>query len=185
MQHLLVQIALPEHLKPIVNENTLSDYGSGRPNSEITSRLGKLTSADVTHQPTDQTMANCCLSGLWLLNNCLDRSHDISQTIKSKEGSLWHAMMHRLEGDFWNSKYWYRKVGPHPVFEQICLWSQELDSLPNSISDSETWNPEAFVDLCESVATGNSVSDSETCHQLEQMEWLAAFQFCYACAVNG
>ena len=51
------------------------------------------------------------LTGLWLYVDDLDRSHTISQGIQSPIGSWWHAIMHRREGDFWNSKYWYRQVG--------------------------------------------------------------------------
>ena len=46
---------------------------------------------------------------LWLYG-FLDESHSIAQGIDSAEGSYWHALMHRSEGDFSNSKYWYRRV---------------------------------------------------------------------------
>lgn len=59
------------------------------------------------------------VAGLWLLAGDLERSHAISQSMPSAEGSLWHAIMHRSEGDYWNSKYWYRKAKGHPVL--TCL----------------------------------------------------------------
>ncbi len=51
------------------------------------------------------------LAGLWLYVDELDQSHQVSQGIHTVEGSLWHGIMHRREGDFWNSKYWFGKAG--------------------------------------------------------------------------
>lgn len=56
------------------------------------------------------------LSGLWLLAGDLDRSHSKSQAIDKPEGSFLHGIMHRREGDFSNAKYWFRRVGSHPLF---------------------------------------------------------------------
>src|ERR1041384_5983899 len=51
--------------------------------------------------------------GLYLRFNFLDKSHTVSQGIHSVEGSYWHAIMHRREPDYSNSKYWYRRVPAH------------------------------------------------------------------------
>ena len=40
-----------------------------------------------------------------------EASHNIAQDISSPIGSLIHAHLHRVEGDDWNAKYWYRKAG--------------------------------------------------------------------------
>ncbi len=54
-------------------------------------------------------------AGLWLYVDDLDRSHVISQSIKDKTGSYWHAIMHRREGDFSNSRYWHNRAAEHPL----------------------------------------------------------------------
>src|SRR5262245_30305459 len=53
--------------------------------------------------------ARCVLAGLWLLHDELDRAHGIVQEVGSESGSFWHAIMHRREGDFSNSRYWYAR----------------------------------------------------------------------------
>ena len=53
-------------------------------------------------------------AGLLLYIDDLDGSHERSQSIESDEGSYWHGIMHRREGDFWNSKYWFRRAGSLP-----------------------------------------------------------------------
>ena len=58
-------------------------------------------------------------AALWLYVDDLDRSHRISQSIKGTTGSYWHGIMHRREGDFPNSHYWFNKVGAHPAMSQL------------------------------------------------------------------
>lgn len=50
-------------------------------------------------------------AGLLLWNGDLDASHTISQHIEDITGSYWHGIMHRMEPDYSNAKYWFRKVG--------------------------------------------------------------------------
>src|SRR5271154_5224554 len=59
------------------------------------------------------------LAGLWLWHDGLEESHRISQSISDSTGSFWHAVMHRREGDFSNSKYWYARTTGHPVFQTL------------------------------------------------------------------
>jgi hypothetical protein len=55
------------------------------------------------------------MAGALLYVDDLEQSHELAQGIHSPIGSLWHAVMHRREGDFENSKYWYRQAGWHPL----------------------------------------------------------------------
>ena len=99
-------------------------------------------------------------AGLWLLAGDLDASHDISQSDPSPEGSFWHGVMHRREGDFSNAKYWFRRVGRHEVFEQL--------------GGTDYGDPYRFVDRCEQAneATSNSLAD------LQWLEWQHLFLHC-------
>jgi hypothetical protein len=58
-------------------------------------------------------------AALYLKHGYLDECHKIAQQIASPTGSYWHGIMHRHEGDLSNSKYWYTRVGRHPVLEAI------------------------------------------------------------------
>ena len=80
---------------------------------------GRMKRAAPAAPAEDRLAAAAALSGLWLWHDFLDASHTISQAIDTADGSLWHAIMHRREGDFSNAKYWYRKVGEHPAYRSI------------------------------------------------------------------
>lgn len=89
----------------------------------------------IDESPNSESTANAiraCLEGrnrglkgslheaaLWLLAGDLDRSHQISQSIETPSGSYWHGIMHRREGDFSNSKYWFRRAGNHPTYRVL------------------------------------------------------------------
>ncbi|OYP36844.1 hypothetical protein [Rhodopirellula sp. MGV] len=104
-----------------------------------------------------------CLSGLWLVAGDIHRSHSISQDLPSREGSFWHGIMHRREGDFGNSKYWFRKVGQHPVLEQIAHQS-----------DGVYTDPYDFVDRCEDAVSGaGDPAEVKACELGQWIEWQA------------
>lgn len=93
------------------------------------------------------------VAAIWLYVDDLDHSHRVSQGIEGPTGAAWHAIMHRREGDFWNSKYWWRRVGPHPAIEG---------------------DPEAFVDA---VEADGGTDDPELVAR-QRAEWARLFAWC-------
>ena len=92
---------------------------------------------------------------LWLYG-FLEESHSIAQGIDSPEGSYWHALMHRSEGDFGNSKYWYRRVGRHAIFPDLLSAARQLEISSRSelavVHELSDWDPSRFVDAMEQAA---------------------------------
>ena len=97
------------------------------------------------------------LAGLWLYIDDLDRSHAISQTLHDATGAFWHGIMHRREGDFSNSHYWFHKADGHPVLTAI-----------------EDYDPHMLIDEVE--AAGNFVSPRLSATQ--RREWSSLFRWC-------
>lgn len=178
-------------LEPLVLRADLPSLGSGVPSSMVIEALKGLT-VDTAFQGFDLAetdMAACCMSGLWLLHDFLEESHNISQQINSRTGSFWHGIMHRRDGDFSNSHYWFRNTGDHPVYPELCEKAAQLAGKADSAGQSEflrtqkAWNPFKFVDLCESVI--NSGSATETlCRNLQLCEWQLLFNYCFHQAIG-
>jgi hypothetical protein len=146
------------------------DHGS--PNRGAGDRLRGLEhSALFAPQPVrDQNMTAACLAGLWLRFDFLDESHRISQGIETPEGSAWHAIMHRREGDFGNSKYWWRRVGGHPAFKVLA-------------ADERDWDPFAFVDAVEAHLKRGSGDEAQLLEN-QRREWDALFDHCCRASVG-
>ena len=157
-------------LRPV--EQTRFDF-STQSSAEIGIQISNLTPQEICgHAVVDEAMADCCRSGLLLLHGFLHESHEISQSIKSPTGSYWHGLMHRAEGDFWNSKYWYAQAGRnHPVIDKM----HEHDS---------SWNGETFVDECERAAQ-STIHSHDTINQLAHYEWFYLFQHCWTAATGA
>ncbi len=100
-------------------------------------------------------------AALWLIAGELDRSHKISQKFETPDGSYWHGIMHRREGDFWNAKYWFRHAGQHPVFEQLAKQLEimvadiEACDLPLVKLTRAATMPSTVVDCCEHALAKN------------------------------
>lgn len=107
-----------------------------------------------------------CLSGFWLVAGDIHRSHSISQDIGSAEGSFLHGIMHRREMDFGNSKYWFRRVGSHPTFEQIA-----------EQTNGHYQDPFDFVDQCQSALSSGAAEQIEQCAASQWIEWQALMMY--------
>lgn len=114
--------------------------------------------------------------GLLLLNDDLEAAHPIAQELKNATGSFWHAIIHRREGDFANSNYWWRMTGNHPAFPAIHQAALEVlqgQTEPEArkfaalLQQEKSWQPEAFVACCRE-AKGTSTDDA----------WLRQVQLC-------
>lgn len=175
----------------LLETNRCRPLGSGEAVDSMRAPLRELTVEEAfADKPiANLAMARCCIAAIWLLYDYLDESHKLSQHIDTREGSFWHAIMHRREGDFSNSKYWFRRVGDHPVFEPLALRAAEIaerDPQTDAVDElaaNGAWDPYAFVDLCEQVERGMPDIRQE-CELIQQAEWELLFDYCYRSAVG-
>src|SRR5262245_57729481 len=95
---------------------------NGGGNEAAKAVLRDISSRDLIDGPVVREQeADALLAAFWLRYDWLDESHRISQGIETPTGSMWHAIMHRREGDFSNSKYWYRRTDGHPAFQLLAI----------------------------------------------------------------
>jgi hypothetical protein len=98
-------------------------------------------------------------AALHLWNDSLERCHALAQDIADATGSYLHGVMHRREPDYGNAKYWFRRVGRHPVFERL----------------DKAWDPFHMVDQCEKAARDAPLELSLRPLQAREIALLAGF----------
>ena len=130
------------------------------------------------------TTRNCLLAALWLLEGNLESAHRLCQDVPTVLGSAWHAVVHRQEGDFWNSKYWWRRTTSGGAGLGI-RWTRlqaELKGIaraaPRSVVEdlerlARSYDPSRFVDLVE--VHGHSAEAREVLLDVQRWEWAALF----------
>lgn len=141
---------------------------------------------------TESVDVTALRAGLFQWHDALDESHECSQSIEGKgrhqAGDYWHAIMHRREPDYGNSKYWFRRVGPHPIFPELARRAEPVIS--KSLPDWKDrllrggWDPCAFVDLCECAADGKHPAEETAAETIQEIEMLLLLGSTYQDAVS-
>ncbi|MCA9111234.1 MAG: hypothetical protein KDA52_14880 [Planctomycetaceae bacterium] len=137
-----------------------------RPGSERDWLLENLLHGELIVAPESPVDEVALRAGLLQLHDFLHESHQHAQSIEGegrhRNGDYWHAIMHRREPDYGNSKYWYRRVGHHPIFPQLAELAQsalttlmvaaDTTEWQQRLGTSSRWDEMAFVDICEECA---------------------------------
>lgn len=165
----------------------LPDLGPGNPHpgSDLGSRLGDLSPDSILGSIASQPDAIAMIAGFLLMNDYLDQSHTLSQSVEGggrhAAGDYWHAIMHRREPDYSNSKYWFRRVGDHPLFDDLGSFagdalarcaSASAGDWRSRLSIPDRWDPFAFVDMCQSCVSATDVAMNRVAKEIQFAEML-------------
>ncbi|MBM83203.1 MAG: hypothetical protein CMJ78_21795 [Planctomycetaceae bacterium] len=144
---------------------------------------------DLVGNINSSTETTALRAGLLQVNDYLDESHNHSQSIEGKgrhkAGDYWHAIMHRREPDYWNSKYWFRRVGQQALFDQLGLRAESILQACESpqaatwlaqLQAPQSWDSMVFVDFCEHCATSGDASLTRAAEAIQFEEMLLLLQ---------
>lgn len=114
------------------------------------------------------------LAGLWVYFSCFDQAHTVAQDLNTPEGSYWHAIVHRQEPDDWNSGYWFRHVGAHPVFPDLLHGARAL----GYDAAGSAWDPFAFIEFCAAARNRPGTATERVAREVQRLEWQLLFGWC-------
>lgn len=117
--------------------------------------------------------SDAALAGLYLYFSCADEAHEVAQSIETADGSYWHAIVHRQEPDASNSRYWFQRVGKHPVFVPLLEQARKIGWAP-----SNSWDPSAFIDFCEAASREPGSEQERMALEIQRAEWRLLFDHC-------
>jgi hypothetical protein len=139
--------------------------------SEIELHLAKF---HASHPGADGAATGAVEAGWYLAADDLERSHVCCQDLPTALGSAWHAAMHRREGDFSNSLYWWRRAGK-------LAWAEGKDGVAAQINaalpageirdafDRSNYDPAVLVRLAERF--GDDAPQSAALVIVQRLEW--------------
>ncbi|MBI4660882.1 MAG: hypothetical protein HY735_18760 [Verrucomicrobia bacterium] len=138
----------PAELGPTARSGTL-------PHEPIEEAIRAVVGETILAERTGELIRGTLL--LW--HDHLDAAHAIAQSIENADGSLLHAIMHRREPDYWNSKYWFQHAGKHICYSAIAaragaLLEHDREKRFTALVLNGNWDPFAFVDACEELERG-------------------------------
>jgi len=174
---------LLNRIQPLLHTPELPALGPG-PRSHVQSAATLRDAVrDLAQEiPLPERLRQLILALVLLWHDRLEAAHQIVQEIPDADGSFVHAMMHRREPDYWNSKYWWRRVGDHPVFVPLgeraaAELAESVPELAVRLAPNNVWNPVAFVDECQQLASCNPDDSAvEQARKLQALEFNALLE---------
>jgi hypothetical protein len=160
------------------NGERLMPLASGRCSSR--EALAKLETMAPEALFPNSRAPQAALSGLYLYFSCLDQAHEIAQAVDSPEGAFWHGILHRQEPDADNARYWFRRVGAHPIFPSLAAaGSRIVERVPAAQGSLKgRWDPNRFIDLCERARQQSGAPLAQAALEIQRVEWQLLFDYC-------
>lgn len=181
-------------LSPLVTAPALDGLVMGSPpDPGHASPLRELTVeaafAGVTVHQT--AAAQACLAAVLLRHGLFAEAHAIAQDLQAPFGSYWHAILHRLEPDYPNARYWFRRVGDYPTDTRLAARAVSAARAAKGLgpalwmAHATRWSAVQFVDTIETARREQLAPDLAVCVAVQQAEWEILFDDCYRRATHG
>jgi hypothetical protein len=142
-------------------------------------RLKEVVNTCQAIQEFSEPVKQCFCAGVLLLWDCLEESHQISQSVKDHDmcctADYWHGMMHRREPDLGNAGYWFRRVGRHPAMLRL---ERHLDDWLAAIGQTSPlnsgghWNPDAVIAAWSEALGDPASSQTDSLRAVQYLEIL-------------
>lgn len=124
----------------------------------------------------DRNLDPTLIALMWLRFGRFEPSHELVQNATRGLAAYTHGMLHRLEGDYWNAKYWFRQVRDPSLMTAI----QGFLERNRAPKPWDRFDPSAFVDAVEgwhqeARQAGRTVGAEIP--QVARWEWEAVWEY--------
>ena len=169
-------MSLPVEIKKFIDESPISLVASkGGPLS--IAEIKSFYESEIEPQVNDKKFGELLYGGLLMAQDYIWEAHEIVQDYPDVEASWWHAFMHRMEGDYGNAGYWYRKVGQPAAFDSLLSAVQEL-AFETSADQILSWNEWDSFRLNKMIDSSSGHMREEL-HDIHRLECLLLIKICY------
>lgn len=167
---------LPEILENFLSQAPISLQATS-PNGVSLRQIQNFFEEHIAPKVSNKIYGELSHAALMLAFDYIWEAHEIIQVHSQMEASWWHAFMHRMEGDFGNSDYWYKRVSAPQDFINFknMLDSLEMSPRLSSLKESRSWQPIEFNKLLSRYKS----SLSGELHQVHKLEFMYVFKITY------
>lgn len=156
-------------------------------NRSLAPRAGALADvliAKLSRPSTD--VCDCIRAAMYLLADDLDTAHGLCQNVPTPLGSALHAHLHRREGDFSNSHYWWRRAsrlawqlpeGPLAPQVAAALGTEPAGARWREKLGRGTYDPGDLVDAVEGLSNDEGAW-ADSLRAVQRLEWLSLVHAC-------
>jgi hypothetical protein len=122
---------------------------------------------------TNEKLFPLVRGALLYATDAIDESYRIASQITDDTAVYLCGMNHRREGDFFNARSCFRRVGTHPVFELLQSRASEVSA---NVAKQWAWDPYLFVGMCEQEKFGDNKHSTELI-KLQRIEFETMFDY--------
>ena len=108
---------------------------------------------------------------LYLRFGMMEPAHGNVQDAQRSIGAYIHGVLHRMEGDYWNAKYWFDRVRDSQLLDRIGLEIRELRQ-SQGLATEDWLGPLALNDACKNI----SAATRDQVVQSAAFEWQALWR---------
>ena len=129
--------------------------------------------------PANGSQASCIRSLLLLAAGGIEEAHRIVQEMSTPSAAYIHGVIHRIDDDFDNAKYWFRRAGIFPAGEEMYRRGA-ANSL--TIARHPSWDPVLVTDMLE---TSRTTGVTEELQAVLTVEFEALLEFLWNASEPG
>jgi hypothetical protein len=122
--------------------------GEPLPDKELIQKTTAAKEHEISRATGSQ--ASCARGLLLLAAGDLDQAHRTVQEISTPDAAYIHGVIHRIDDDFNNARYWFRRAGMHPAGTEMYRRAAVFSPM---VERHSTWDSIQVTDMVEASRT--------------------------------